>query len=199
MWDLHQYPLLFIPLSLFPPLPSVRLSLPLTPALFTPRHSRRQEGASADTPDTPLKKTLPTVSLPLGHTSAYNLFITSYFCNALSPTKLQLPSHSSSILSVLSNVSLGRRIPALLFRVFENCLAEKALSLAAFLSAFDDCVSRSFCLPDSNGCIKEPGSLLSITEGISSGQICQLISAFVQTAVLLKFACVSRLIKCWLN
>lgn len=132
------------------PLPSVCLSLSPTPALFTPHHSRRQEWASADTP---LNKSPLTVSLPPGHTLAYNFFITSYFCEDPSPTKLRLPSHSSSILSVLANISLGRRIPPLLFRVFESSLAKKALSLAAFLSSFDDCVSGFFCLSDSNGCI----------------------------------------------
>lgn len=40
----------------------------------------------------------------------YNLFITCYFYKDISPTKTSVPS----------NISLGRRIPALLLAVFEK-------------------------------------------------------------------------------
>lgn len=163
MWDLHQHPsaAIYSTLSISSSAFCLPFSVSNTCFVF---YSRRQEEAS---PDAPLNKTQLIVSLPPGHTTAHNLFFTSYFCKDPPLTKLQLPSLSSSILSVLLNISLGSRIPALLFSVFKNRLAKKAPSLAAFLSAFDDCVSRFFCLPDSNGCINEPGSLPSITEGIS--------------------------------
>lgn len=99
IWDLPQHLLPLISLSSLafslPSSPSLHLLCTLPPAIPEGRRGHHLTHLL-------INKTLRTALLQPVYLTAYNLFITSYFFKDLPPPKLQLPSHSSTIPSLLS-------------------------------------------------------------------------------------------------